>query len=104
MKDERKDERIDEFDELDGEKEALAMQKLINSGAAWHLEGATGRAAMEMIKAGVCMLGVEGHKDYWGNYVPSRYEVKAGTKGSYDFVVEHQGVEWADTLSKEGEN
>lgn len=57
-------------------------QRLINSGDAWKLEGSVGRACMALIKAGYCMLGLKGHKDYYGNYVPSRFEVKAGTKGS----------------------
>ena len=41
-----------------------------------------------MIEDGQCMLGEEGHRDYWGNYVPSRTEVKAGTKGSPEYMKE----------------
>jgi hypothetical protein len=66
--------------------EIKKAQSLINSGIAWQLEGAVGRHCMDMINAGYCMLGHKGHKDYWGNYVPSRYEVKEGTKGSAQFV------------------
>jgi hypothetical protein len=62
------------------------FQELINSGMAWRLEGSVGRSAMAMIEDGQCMLGEEGHRDYYGNYVPSRTEVKAGTKGSPEFV------------------
>lgn len=61
------------------------MQALIDSGDVWLLEGAMGREAMAMIEAGMCMLGEEGHRDYWGNYVPSRHEVQAGTKGSPEY-------------------
>lgn len=61
------------------------MQELINSGTAWKLEGSVGRAAMALIENGDCMLGEAGHRDYWGNYVPSRHEVQAGTKGSPEF-------------------
>lgn len=64
-------------------------QQLINTGMAWKLEGdvcgiafSVGRLAMDLIRAGYCMLGKEGHRDYCGNYVPSRYEVKKGTLGS----------------------
>lgn len=46
------------------------------------MEGSFGRAAMNMIRAGMCALGKEGYRDYYGNYVPSRTEVKEGTKGS----------------------
>ncbi len=62
-----------------------AMQELINSGDAWRLEGAIGRDAMGLIESGDCMLGEQGHMDFWGNYVPSRYQVKAGTMGSAEF-------------------
>lgn len=67
-----------------------AMQELINTGTAWRLEGAVGRECMALIEAGECMLGEQGHRDYWGNYVPSRYEVKAGTKGSAEYCEEMQ--------------
>ena len=61
-------------------------QKLINSGQAWYLEGSIGREAMNLINNGYCYLGLTGHKDFYGNYVPGRYEVKPGTKGSIEFV------------------
>jgi len=61
------------------------MQELINTGTAWKLEGSVGRSAMALIENGECMLGEEGHRDYWGNYVPSRHEVQAGTKGSPEY-------------------
>lgn len=64
-------------------------QELINSGAAWRLEGSVGRTAMHLIEAGKCTLGEAGHRDYWGNYVPSKYEVESGTVGSQEFVDAH---------------
>ncbi len=67
------------------------MQELINSGTAWKLEGSVGRSAMALIEGGECMLGEEGHRDYWGNYVPSRHEVQAGTKGSSEYCEKEQG-------------
>ena len=72
------------------EEYIASMQELINSGTAWRLEGAVGREAMGLIESGDCMLGEEGHRDYWGNYVPSRHEVKPGTKGSAEFVEERK--------------
>ena len=68
----------------------IELQDLINSGTAWKLEGSVGRAAMEAIEAGECVLGEEGHKDYWGNYVTSRYEVQPGTKGSVEYAAKMQ--------------
>lgn len=72
------------------EEEVIATyQGIINSGDAWRLEGSIGRTAADLIEQGLCVLGLEGHQDYWGNYVPSRDEVQPGTKGSVAFAQEH---------------
>lgn len=76
--------------------EAEQAQKQINSLHAWRFEGSVGRNMMEFLKAGYCMLGKEPTTDYWGNRIPSRDEVQEGTMGSYQFVAERHGVEWAD--------
>lgn len=69
------------------EEETIEVyQELINSGQAWILEGSVGRQAMALIESGQCILGEVGHRDYWGNYVPSRYEVQPGTKGSVEYA------------------
>ena len=68
--------------------EIKRVQKMINSGICWHLEGSVGRYAMDLIREGYCYLGIKGHRDYYGNYVPSRFEVQKGTKGSLEFVKE----------------
>lgn len=79
------------YDEETTEEEVIeGYQALINSGDAWRLEGHVGRTAMGFIDSGQCMLGEVGHRDYYGNYVPSRYEVKSGTKGSRQFVEDAQ--------------
>jgi len=72
------------------------LQALIDSGMAWMLEGSVGRAAMDAIKAGVCVLGEVGHRDYWGGYVPSRFEVEPGTVGSVEYAqrMAEEGVAW----------
>ena len=69
--------------------EIKRVQKMINSGICWHLEGSVGRYCMDMIRGGYCYLGLKGHRDYYGNYVPSRFEVKKGTKGSIEFVKQY---------------
>ncbi len=56
---------------------------------AWRMEGSIGREAMHLIECGACMLSAMGHKDYYGNYVPSRHEVKKGTKGSFQYSVNY---------------
>ena len=75
------------------EDRAAAVQPLIDSGAIWRLEGSAGREAMRLIESGHCVLGIVGHRDYWGNYVPSRYEVEQGTKGSASYAHELTGLE-----------
>lgn len=67
-------------------------QRLIDSGDAWNLEGSVGRSAMALIESGHCMLGEVGHLDYWGTYVPSRFEVEPGTKGSEEYHLQREGV------------
>ena len=73
----------------DTEEDGFDPQELIDSGLAWKLEGSIGRQCMDLIDAGVCTLGPVGFRDYWGNYVPSKFEVKPGTKGSQEFVDAH---------------
>ena len=64
----------------------MTMQDAIDSGLAWGLEGSFGRAAMRAIEAGEAMLGEVGRSDAYGNYVPSRYEVEPGSKGSPEYA------------------
>ena len=66
-----------------------AYQELINTGQAWRMEGSVGRQAMALIDAGICALGENDHRDYYGNHVPSRDQVQEGTKGSVQFVHDH---------------
>jgi hypothetical protein len=68
------------------EQEVAAYQDLINSGAAWRMEGSIGRQAAQLIEEGYCVLGEVGRNDYYGGYVPSRYEVRPGTKGSVEYA------------------
>lgn len=72
--------------ELSEEQTTRLFQELIDSGQVWKMEGSIGREAMSLIKSGRCMLGPIGFHDYYGNYVPSRSEVKSGTPGSVEFV------------------
>ena len=75
------------------EETVEAYQAIVNSGDAWRLEGHVGRTVMALIEAGEIALGHDGHRDYWGNYVPSRSEVVPGSKGSAEFVRKRSGGE-----------
>lgn len=75
------------YDDSATEEEYVSgFQDLIDSGMAWKLEGSVGRTAMDLINSGRCVLGEVGHRDYWGNYIPSRTEVEPGTKGSVEYA------------------
>lgn len=66
------------------------LQDMIDDGTAWRMEGAVGRAAMAALESGMCFLPLQGHKDYYGNTVPPRTVLKAGTKGT----LEHSAAYW----------
>ena len=68
-----------------------ALQRMIDAGA-WSFEGSMGRAMMAAIEDGRCVLGPEPARDYWGNRIPSRYEVQAGTKGSVEYAA--RAMKW----------
>jgi hypothetical protein len=76
------------------------LQAAINDGTAWRLQGAYGRELMAAITNGFCMLGEKATKDYYGNVIPARDDVKPGTKGSYEFVVALRGDTWANTIDR----
>jgi hypothetical protein len=76
---------------LPDEKVVKMMQRMINDGSAWRLQGSYGREAMSLIESGDCILGKTGHHGYYGNYVPSRFEVKSGTKGSIAYARRMRG-------------
>jgi hypothetical protein len=75
-----------------------SIQKAINSGHAWSMQGSYGRTMMDAIQGGYCLLGHERFSDYYGNTIPSRDDVQEGTKGSYEYVTRLQGQEWADMM------
>ena len=76
-----------------------AIQRSINAGM-WGLQGSYGRVMMDAIKSGYCLLGQNDAHDYWGTHIPSRDQVQAGTKGSFDFVAEENGQDWAQHMSE----
>ncbi len=77
-----------------------SIQRAINCGSAWAMQGSYGRSMMAAINAGSCMLGLKGCCDYYGNRIPSRFEVKDGSKGSRSFVVANCGEDWAQMMEE----
>lgn len=72
----------------DPETVRAGMQSLIDSGTAWKLEGSIGRACMAAIESGACAVGIEAHRDYFGNLVPSRDMLEAGSMGTAEYMTE----------------
>lgn len=66
------------------------LQRMINA-AQWSLQGSFGRTMMDAIESGKCMLGPNPAFDAYSNRIPSRTEVKNGTKGSRLFVTRQSG-------------
>lgn len=75
-----------ESGEMSYKKMVKMFQRMINDGSVWKFQGSYGRQAMDLIESGDCILGKQGHHDYYGNYVPSRFQVKSGTKGSIAYA------------------
>ena len=73
------------------------IQKAINTGL-WGMQGSYGRTLMSALEGGYCMLGKSPARDYYGNRIPSRDEVKSGTKGSREYVVDAVGEDWANYM------
>lgn len=88
-----------EQDELDEMGDALVLQTAINAGQ-WALQGSYGRAMMDAIQSGQCALGRNPAQDYWGNKIPSRSMVQAGTPGSIEYVREQMGDDWAEQIEQ----
>ena len=81
------------------------MQESINNGGCWKMEGSAGRFAMSCLDSGVCMLPIQPKFDYYGNRVPSRNDLKQGTKGTFQNSVnfwnrildgEMDAIEWLE--------
>jgi len=81
------------------------MQSMISDGTCWKMEGSAGRFAMSCLESGVCMLPLEPKLDYYGNCVPSRNDLKQGTKGTFQNSVrfwnriqdgEMDAIEWLE--------
>lgn len=69
------------------------MQKMIDSGLVWKLEGAMGRAAMDALRMGMCVLPPEVQSDYYGSPIPSYPLVAEGSPGSVGLAEDYFDLE-----------
>lgn len=65
------------------------MQKMINDGSVWKMEGSIGRHAMSLLCSGECYLPETSHFDAYGNRIPSRNELEEGTRGTIENSINH---------------
>jgi hypothetical protein len=78
--------------ELEAERDGLNnypvafLQNLIDNGEGWQSEGALGRAIVNALEDGRCVLGPVAHRDYHNNVVPARKDVAPGAKGSLEYA------------------
>lgn len=91
---------LEEDEDATAEDETAALQRLISQGL-WSLQGHTGRAMMDAIGGGYCVLGPEGARDYYGNRLPSRTDVKPGTLGSIGYANELRGERGDELLTED---
>lgn len=79
----------------------LALQRQINTGLVWRMQGSIGRSAMDAIRSGRCMTQAgRVVTDYWGNPIPPREAIASGNPGSRDWVVENMGEDWARAMEE----
>ena len=73
---------------LQRKRGVLKMQRMINDGSVWHMEGSMGRLAMQLLRSGECCLPNTEYRDAYGNRIPSRDELKEGTTGTMENLIE----------------
>ena len=72
------------------------MQDWIDKGYVWSFEGSVGRAAHRGLQCGMYFLPNQSFRNPYGQYIPSREEIRIGTEGSldnaYDFYNDDQNL------------
>lgn len=64
------------------------MQNIIETGMVWHMEGAMGREAMELLRIGACFLPSKAYRDAYGNRIPSRNDLAKGSLGTLENAIQ----------------
>ena len=70
-----------------------SLQRAINDGL-WSFQGSYGRVMMDAIDNGYCLLGKKQFTDYYGNIIPSRFQVTSKSVGSIEYVKKAMGNDW----------
>ena len=86
-------ENIECVNDVDESEYYRSIQRAINDGL-WNMQGSYGRAMMEAIENGYCLLGKKQFIDYYGNIIPSRFQVLSSSKGGIDYVKKTMGNDW----------
>lgn len=66
--------------DIDNKEEMAVIQKLVDTGEVWGLEGHIGRMVHDLIEAGYLQFPDHRTYDYWGNPFPTRAEWEAYKK------------------------
>jgi hypothetical protein len=86
-----------ELNDCDADTFYRSIQRAINDGL-WNMQGSYGRTMMEAIDNGCCLLGKKQFTDYYGNIIPSRFQVLSHTKGGIDYVKKTMGKDWLEMM------
>jgi hypothetical protein len=81
-------------------REYRGIQKLINSGRGWSMEGAVGWAISAALHGGYVLLAREIGRDYYGNLILTRQDQIPGKPGSYSYVKKCHGERWANSMRR----
>lgn len=88
---------IENDDYIDDSEFYRSIQRAINDGL-WSMQGSYGRSMMDSIENGYCLLGKKQFTDYYGNIIPSRFQVTSKSKGSMEFVKKIMGKDWLEMM------
>ena len=77
-------------------------QQQVNSGHCWCTSGSIGRVANDLLEAGFLLLAPDRTRDWMGQELPAREEVRPGSKGSPLFVQTIMGeryLRWIEAIA-----
>lgn len=81
--------RVTDLIKLQEESGVYEIQRMIDDGSVWHMEGSMGRHAMSLLRSGECYLPEASHRDAYGNRIPSRSELAKGTRGTIENSIKY---------------